>query len=142
MKLSHICDSLGSVGQVHLDEFERYYADISASIDNDEYFVTMMENAYRSPQRGRTAAAAEAAAAQASSSGQQTEPPRERQSAQQIMERLKDALKKRGTTGIAQIGKCFRIMDDDGSHTLEPEEVYTALKDVGIVLQREVVMFC
>ena len=34
-------------GVVHPEEFARYYADISASIDSDEYFVTMMENAWR-----------------------------------------------------------------------------------------------
>mmetsp|Transcript_2324 Transcript_2324/g.3335 ORF Transcript_2324/g.3335 Transcript_2324/m.3335 type:complete len:423 (-) Transcript_2324:34-1302(-) len=33
-------------GKVHLDEFEDYYANISASIDDDEYFVRMMEKVW------------------------------------------------------------------------------------------------
>lgn len=41
-------------GVVHLDEFIRYYADVSASIDTDEYFVAMMDSAWkRKPQGGR-----------------------------------------------------------------------------------------
>ncbi len=33
-------------GQVTLKEFERYYANISASIDNDDYFELMIRNAW------------------------------------------------------------------------------------------------
>mmetsp|Transcript_12079 Transcript_12079/g.19501 ORF Transcript_12079/g.19501 Transcript_12079/m.19501 type:complete len:351 (-) Transcript_12079:338-1390(-) len=34
-------------GKVTLKEFEAYYSDISASIDSDDYFVLVIENAYR-----------------------------------------------------------------------------------------------
>mmetsp|Transcript_9313 Transcript_9313/g.15029 ORF Transcript_9313/g.15029 Transcript_9313/m.15029 type:complete len:422 (-) Transcript_9313:337-1602(-) len=33
-------------GRVHLDEFEDYYSNISSSIDDDEYFVRMMEKVW------------------------------------------------------------------------------------------------
>ena len=33
-------------GQVTLDEFVEYYTNISASIDNEEYFALMMNNAW------------------------------------------------------------------------------------------------
>jgi len=33
-------------GRVHLDEFEDYYANISSGIDDDEYFVRMMEKVW------------------------------------------------------------------------------------------------
>merc|ERR1719158_2418736 len=46
-------------------------------------------------------------------------------------------MKARGSTGIAQIGKTFRIMDDDGSRTLDKEELRTALQDYGIRLYPE-----
>jgi len=34
-------------GKVTADEFEEYYANISASIDGDEYFALMMRNAWK-----------------------------------------------------------------------------------------------
>ncbi|XP_076837391.1 calcyphosine-like a [Brachyhypopomus gauderio] len=34
-------------GKVTLDEFVNYYSGVSASIDSDEYFVTMMKNAWK-----------------------------------------------------------------------------------------------
>lgn len=33
-------------GQITLDEFIEYYTNISASIDNDEYFALMMNNSW------------------------------------------------------------------------------------------------
>ncbi len=33
-------------GQVTLEEFTEYYTNISASIDNDEYFALMMNNSW------------------------------------------------------------------------------------------------
>ena len=33
-------------GSVHLDEFIEYYQDVSASIDNDDYFELMIRNAW------------------------------------------------------------------------------------------------
>ena len=34
-------------GIITLDEFIEYYKDVSASIDKDEYFETMMKNAWK-----------------------------------------------------------------------------------------------
>jgi hypothetical protein len=36
------------------DEFDEYYNNISASIDNDEYFVLMMNNAWKINEGDRT----------------------------------------------------------------------------------------
>jgi calcyphosin len=33
-------------GQVTIDEFVEYYTNVSASIDNDEYFAVMMNNSW------------------------------------------------------------------------------------------------
>jgi len=39
-------DTLKQDGVVTLEEFEEYYADVSASIDEDDYFELMMRNAW------------------------------------------------------------------------------------------------
>lgn len=41
MKASTACDS-----KVSLEEFIEYYTNISASIDNDDYFALMMNNSW------------------------------------------------------------------------------------------------
>lgn len=40
-------DTKDKDGIITFDEFTDYYKDISASIDSDEYFATMMINAWK-----------------------------------------------------------------------------------------------
>ena len=49
------------------------------------------------------------------SSYKRNQPPRE---AEQLLERLRSKLKSRGTSSIFKLGKMFRIVDDNNSHTL------------------------
>jgi len=55
-------DTLEADGSVSPAEFERYYADVSASIDSDDYFETMVRKCWRLP--GADAAASAAGIAQ------------------------------------------------------------------------------
>jgi hypothetical protein len=41
-----LLDRKGRDGKVTLQEFMEYYRNVSASIDNDEYFALMMTNAW------------------------------------------------------------------------------------------------
>jgi len=40
-------DTINKDGKVSLAEFEEFYKDVSASIDDDDYFEVMMSNAWR-----------------------------------------------------------------------------------------------
>ena len=41
-------------------------------------------------------------------------------------------LKKRGASGIIGLGRCFRIMDDNGNRQLEYDEFHKAMNDFGL----------
>lgn len=46
-------DTVKKDGIVSLDEFRQYYADLSASVDRDDYFVLMVQRAWQlEPERG------------------------------------------------------------------------------------------
>ncbi len=48
-----------------------------------------------------------------------------------LMKTLRARLKSRGARGIIGLGRSFRIMDDDRSRSLDPEEFNKAMKDYG-----------
>jgi len=50
-------------------------------------------------------------------------------STRKLLKTLKKSLKKRGADGIAGLARKFRIVDDDGSGELDPEEFNKAMKE-------------
>ena len=48
-----------------------------------------------------------------------------------LIDTLRTRLTARGARGIIGLGRAFRIMDDNGSRTLEPEEFVKAMHDYG-----------
>lgn len=53
------------------------------------------------------------------------------------MDKLRCLLLTRGYNGIMQFGRLFRISDDDGSHTLNQEELTEALNNFGLELSED-----
>lgn len=47
MQLEFEPNACSSPLQVTFDEFLNYYSGVGASIDSDDYFVTMMQNAWK-----------------------------------------------------------------------------------------------
>ena len=52
-----------------------------------------------------------------------------------LVERFREKLKGRGSRGIIGLGRQFKIMDDNGSGTLDPYEFNKAITDFGIQME-------
>lgn len=143
-------------GIVSKEEFEEYYNNISASIDNDEYFSLMMNNAWnldgsmdvnkkkgwamddtngapasrQGTRGGPRGAQASRGAARGGAPAQASanEPPMNASEAQ-LMQIFREKLAKRGNRGIMGLGRSFKIADDDRSGNLGMEEFQKAIND-------------
>lgn len=57
---------------------------------------------------------------------------------QEILEKVREQLKKRGARTIRGMGRVFRIFDDDGNRKIDQEEFYWGLKDMQVdITKRE-----
>lgn len=137
---------------VTYDEFCEYYNNISASIDNDEYFALMMANAWKINEGDRTyskgwsskdadskkanpingqrpSTGAKSRGGQGNAGANVTNDPPMDLNDKQLLQRFRDALAKRGGRGIAGLQRQFKIADDDHSMSLSQEEFVKALHD-------------
>ena len=139
------------------EEFEEYYNNVSASIDNDEYFSLMMNNAWnldgkkvtkkgwsnkdtdsapasRGQRRGGGAAAAISGGA---TTAPKNEAPPMNYTEAQLMDHFRKKLAARGSRGIMGIGRQFKIADDDRSGNLGIDEFKKAIHDFRVGLKPE-----
>lgn len=145
------------------EEFVEYYNNVSASIDNDEYFALMMNNAWNldgkkvtkkgwsskddsgagasagGAARGRTMARGGGAAAAMGGGGQQKKADEipMNYSESQLMEHFRKKLAARGSRGIQGLGRSFKIADDDRSGNLGMDEFKKAIHDFRVGLKPE-----
>ncbi|MDR3582082.1 MAG: EF-hand domain-containing protein [Candidatus Pacebacteria bacterium] len=154
--------SKASDKKVTPEEFEEYYANISASIDDDEYFALMMRNAWRLDEAavayGKGWKGEEEVKA-ATSAKQQFRSPFKRGQANVssaenmlcspqmmsgakglppqvkkgvLIDAFRKALAQRGARGILGLARQFRIADDDGSKTLDMKEFAKVVKEMKV----------
>ena len=53
-----------------------------------------------------------------------------------VIEKVRGALKSRGTKTIRGMGRAFRIMDDSGNRKLDKQEFYWGIKDLGVTISK------
>ena len=136
------------------EEFDEYYNNISCSIDDDMYFMTMMNNAWKLTEESRQGMGTKGWSADNTSKPRakqdnnifgrpqvKSKPPgggeagiAQNASEAQILEHIQKKIAARGARGIAGIGKKFKIADDNGNKTLDKEEFKKAMHDFRIGL--------
>jgi len=143
------------------EEFEEYYNNVSASIDRDDYFSLMMNNAWNldgsrvtkagwtNKSESNTKTLNQAAGARGNLGSRPTSShthttttvtvtktgtPQMNYSEAQVLEVFRKKLAARGSRGIMGLGRQFKIADDDGSRNLCPEEFKKAVHDFRIGL--------
>ena len=135
-EMHHNLDGGVNDRRVTREEFDEYYTNISSSVDNDQYFELMMNNAWKLTEapaytknkawRGEEDSKRNAPP---SRSGRPQPAPAERpassavpRGSEDLFERFRSKLAARGARGIIGIQRQFKIMDDDNSHTLSLSE--------------------
>jgi Ca2+-binding EF-hand superfamily protein len=135
--------------RISREEFDEYYSNVSASIDDDRYFELMMNNTWKLNEapaytRNKAWAGVEGAEEVRSSttrkglssaptaklsSSPTRSPTRPAKHAEILLERLRTRLAARGARGIIGFGRSFRIMDDDNSRSISKAEFKKASRD-------------
>jgi len=130
------------------DEFEEYYNNISCSIDDDMYFMTMINNAWKLTEESRQGMGTKGWASEQPRAKQDNNifnrPAPKKVEAEvgipananeaKIMEHIRTKIGARGARGIQGIGRKFKIADDNNSKTLDKEEFKKAMHDFRIGL--------
>jgi Glu-tRNA(Gln) amidotransferase subunit E-like FAD-binding protein len=139
------------------EEFEEYYNNISASIEDDMYFMTMIANAWKLSDDSRQGQGTK---------GWTNEQPRAKQdnnifnrpapkkveaevgipanaTEAKIMEHIRTKIAARGARGLMGIARKFKIADDNDSKSLDKEEFKKAMHDfrIGLADQQIVTAF-
>ena len=141
------------------EEFDEYYNNISATIDDDMYFMTMMNNAWKLTEESRQGQGTKGWSMDSSKprakqdnnifnrpvvkskgppgAGGGTEGIPQTATEAQILEHVQKKIAARGARGISGIGKKFKIADDNGNKSLDKEEFKKAMHDFRIGLHEK-----
>lgn len=136
------------------DEFVEYYNNVSASIDNDEYFALMMNNAWNldgskvtkkgwgnkaasssNPITGKKSTARGEQVARSVAEKKAADLPAMNYTEAQLMDVFRKKLAGRGARGIMGLGRQFKIADDNRSFSLDMEEFKKCIHDFRVGLK-------
>lgn len=130
------------------EEFAEYYNNVSCSVDDDRYFVTMINACWKMDDTDAKIAATKKRAAMDNdifgTGARREEAAKKEESAKfsggddkALIKHVRERVAARGARGITGIGKKFRIADDDRSGALDKEEFKKAMHDFRIGLNPE-----
>ena len=152
--------------QVTKNEFQEYYNNVSASIDNDQYFELMMNNAWKlseppaytkkaawtnkqeDPQEqfatSYTSGFSPVKRQAVSSGAPGASPPAKGPRGQpvDVLGRVREKLASRGTRGIIGLSRVFKIIDDNNSKTIDMQEWRKACNDYRLDLSEREMSEC
>lgn len=123
------------------EEFNEYYNNISCSIDDDRYFVQMINSCWKmdEAEKAQIAATKKRAALDNDIFGtgarRETAAKLEKDAAfkggddRELIAHIRERIAARGPVGIASIGRKFKIADDDRSGNLDKMEFQKAMHD-------------
>jgi len=134
------------------EEFDEYYNMISCSIDDDMYFMTMIQNAWKLTEESRQGDGTKGWGADNTAQPRAKKDnnifgrpdPTVKKAAEpglaananeaKLMEHIRAKIAARGARGISGIGKKFKIADDNNSKSLDVGEFKKAMHDFRIGL--------
>ena len=132
------------------EEFEEYYNNVSCSIDDDMYFMQMMNSAWKMDEKEKAQFEATKKRAAMDNDIFGTSERRVAYSQKEkeaelgananekaLVEHIRKRIAARGARGIMGIGKKFKIADDDRSGQLDKEEFKKAMHDFRIGLNQK-----
>ncbi|GMH50882.1 hypothetical protein TrRE_jg5132 [Triparma retinervis] len=134
-------EDAGTNGCLNKSQFLEYYSNISAFIEEDD-FIELMNSIWKVPRRGKSMAKASIQGTLGASIAEKKHEEKKASirvtprkpivkvsPAAPIVASLKASLAKRGARGISGVSRKFKILDDDGSKSLNMEEFKKGMRE-------------
>ena len=142
---------------ITLEEFMEYYENVSMTIDNDEYFETMLTNGWNlnqnqekynkgwsnkeeEPELNKKILAENYQEKFGDRRPGQTEEEAKEENVMTAFKKFKKEILSRGSGGLISLNKQFKLFDENNSKTLDYDEFARALKEYKISLDNDEIL--